>query len=117
MNCSGCARKITRIPILFSGFAGTQSAAPRIVISLGQPSLGPPNGGCDLESLTGHLTQTAGFLAAHMVAGLALSQESTTTKGHVDQSTRDRPQSNNDAITILRERISTWVVVDILELF
>ena len=47
----------------------------------------------------------------------ALSQEATTTKGHVDQSTRDRKQSYNDAITILRERISTWVVVDILELF
>ena len=60
---------------------------------------------------------TAGFLAAHVAAGLALSQGSTTTKGHVDQSTRDRPQSFNDAITILRERITTWVVVDILELF
>jgi hypothetical protein len=52
-----------------------------------------------------------------MVARLALSQESTTTNDHVDQSTRDRPQSFNDAITILRERITTWVLVDILELF
>jgi hypothetical protein len=52
-----------------------------------------------------------------MVAAKALSHEITTNNGHVDRSTRDRPQSNNDAITILRERISTWVVVDILELF
>ena len=71
----------------------------------------------ELESPARRFTKTAGFLAAHMVAALALSHESTTTKGHVDRSTRDRPQSYNDAITILRERISTWVVVDILELF
>jgi hypothetical protein len=60
---------------------------------------------------------SAGFQAACVAAGMALSQESTTTKDHVDRSTRDRPQSYNDAITILRQRISTWVVVDILELF
>ena len=41
----------------------------------------------------------------------------TTTKDHVEQSTPDRLRSNNGDITILRERISTWVVVDILELF
>ena len=58
----------------------------------------------------------AGFQAARDAEGKALSQEAVITKGHVDQSTRDRQQSFNDAITILRERISTWVVVDILEL-
>jgi hypothetical protein len=47
----------------------------------------------------------------------ALSQEAAITTGHVDQSTRNEKQSLNEAITILRERISTWVVVDILELF
>jgi hypothetical protein len=47
----------------------------------------------------------------------AVSQEAAITKGHVEQSTRDRKQAFNNAITILRERISTWVVVDILELF
>jgi hypothetical protein len=67
--------------------------------------------------VTGNQTYTAGFLAAYVAAGLALSQESATTKGRVDRSTRDRLQSYNDAITILRERITTWVVVDILELF
>jgi hypothetical protein len=49
--------------------------------------------------------------------GKALSQEAAITKGHVDQSTSEGKQPFNDAITILRERISTWVVVDILELF
>ncbi len=49
--------------------------------------------------------------------GKALNQEAVITNGHVDQSTRDRKQPLNDAITILRERISTWVIVDILELF
>jgi hypothetical protein len=49
-------------------------------------------------------------------AGLvsALSQNLTTTNGYVDQSTRDLYESDNDAITILRERITTWVVVDII---
>ena len=49
--------------------------------------------------------------------GLALSQDSTSTNGHVDRSTRDWSHSHNDSITLLRERISTWVVDDILELF
>jgi hypothetical protein len=57
------------------------------------------------------------FVPARVDAGLALSQESTTTKGHVDRSTHNRTQSNNDNITILRQRISTWLVDDILELF
>ena len=66
------------------------------------------------------LTRISATRASELPAaltGLALSQEGTTTNGHVDRSTRDRQQSYNDAITILRERISTWVVVDILELF
>jgi hypothetical protein len=86
-------------------------------LASGNPAMVHSIGGCNFESQAGNQTYTAGVLAAHVAAGLALSQESTTTKGHVDQSTRDRPQSFNDAITILRERITTWVVVDILELF
>src|ERR1700678_4097998 len=59
------------------------------------PRLGPLYGGCDCKNLTGHQTWTTGNLVAHMVGRLALSQEITTTNDHVDQSTRDRPQSFN----------------------
>ena len=75
------------------------------LLVLGEPSLGPLYGGCDFEDQAGNQIYTAGFLAAYVAAGLALSQESTTTNGHVDRSTRNRPQSFNDAITILRQRI------------
>ena len=49
--------------------------------------------------------------------GFALSQGSTTTKTTSIDRHLTACDLTTTAITILRERISTWVVVDILELF